>query len=67
MPRIWCAISGHGYGHAAQVVPVLNELGRRYPELTVILRTIVPGTFFTSRLTVPWELSVQAQDVSWVR
>ena len=26
MPYIWCAISGHGYGHAAQVVPVLNAL-----------------------------------------
>ena len=26
MPVVWCSISGHGFGHAAQVVPILNEL-----------------------------------------
>lgn len=67
MPRIWCAISGHGYGHASQVVPVLNELGRRYPSLQVLLRTTVPEYFFTHRLTVPYELSSQAQDVGCVQ
>jgi hypothetical protein len=67
MPRIWCAISGHGYGHAAQVVPVLNELSRRIPGTTVLLRTTVPAKFFASRLTVPWELSAQAQDVGCVQ
>lgn len=67
MPLIWCAISGHGYGHASQVVPVLNELGRRNPTLKVLLRTTVPGHFFANRLTVPWELSVQKQDVGCVQ
>jgi len=55
MPVIWCAISGHGYGHAAQTVPVLNELGRRIPSLTVVLGTTVPDSFFKSRLTIPWK------------
>src|SRR5439155_1705212 len=41
--KIWCAISSHGFGHAAQVVPVLNELGRRASGLTAILRTSVPA------------------------
>jgi hypothetical protein len=67
MPLIWCAISGHGFGHASQVVPVLNELGRRNPKLKVLLRTTVPGYFFANRLTVPWELSVQEQDVGCVQ
>jgi len=67
MPLIWCAISGHGYGHASQVVPVLNELGRRHPTLTVLLRTTVPAHFFANRLRVPWELSVQEQDVGCVQ
>lgn len=67
MPLIWCSISGHGFGHASQVVPVLNELGRRYPNLQVVLRTTVPDHFFTHRLTVPWERSVQEQDVGCVQ
>lgn len=67
MSLIWCAISGHGFGHAAQVVPVLNELGRRNPSLKVLLRTTVPSYFFETRLTVPWDLSVQEQDVGCVQ
>lgn len=57
MPRLWCAISDHGFGHAAQVVPVLQELGRRVPDLHIILRTTIPATFFARRLDhVTWEL-----------
>lgn len=63
MPLIWSAISAHGYGHAAQVVPVLNELGRRIPSLSVILRTNVPRHFFESRMTVPWELRPARMDI----
>ena len=67
MKRIWCSISGHGFGHAAQVVPVLNELGRRVSGLTAILRTQVPARFFEGRLRVPWELSAAPQDVGCVQ
>lgn len=67
MPLIWCSISGHGYGHAAQVVPVLNELGRRIPGLKVLLRTTLPRQFFEGRVEVPWELSYQPQDVGCVQ
>lgn len=63
MPLIWSAISAHGYGHAAQIVPVLNELGRRIPSLRIILRTNVPRHFFESRLTVPWELRPSQTDI----
>ncbi|MDP3089772.1 MAG: hypothetical protein Q8N04_03790 [Nitrospira sp.] len=63
MPLIWSAISAHGYGHAAQVVPVLNELGKRIPSLSVILRTNVPRHFFESRMTVPWELLPAQMDI----
>ena len=63
MPLLWTAISSHGYGHAAQVVPVLNELGRRRPDLRAVLRTHVPRAFFESRLTLPWELSPSHVDV----
>jgi len=67
MPLIWCAISGHGYGHAAQVVPVLNALGALVPGMTAILRTTVPASFFQDSLTIPWELSPVQQDVGCVQ
>lgn len=67
MPLIWCAISGHGYGHAAQVVPVLNELGRLVPDLRAILRTTVPASFFSDRLSIPWDLHSVQQDIGCVQ
>jgi len=67
MPLIWCAISGHGYGHAAQVVPVLNALGRSVPTLSAILRTTVPAAFFEPRLTIPWRLSPAQQDIGCIQ
>ncbi|MDF0644494.1 MAG: hypothetical protein P0111_10710 [Nitrospira sp.] len=67
MSIIWAAISGHGYGHAAQVVPVLNTLGALIPDLTVILRTLVPASFFTDRLRVPWTLQPVQQDIGCIQ
>ncbi len=67
MPTIWAAISGHGYGHAAQVVPVLNELGTLVPGLKAILRTTVPASFFQDRVTIPWDLQSVQQDIGCVQ
>ena len=67
MPLIWCAISGHGYGHAAQLVPVLNALGALVPGLTAVLRTTVPASFFRDRLAIQWELSPAQQDIGCVQ
>ncbi len=67
MPLIWAAISGHGYGHAAQVVPVLNALGRVVPGLRAVLRTTVPASFFQDRLAIPWEHSAVQQDIGCIQ
>lgn len=67
MPIIWCAISGHGFGHAAQVVPVLNALGTLVPGVAAILRTTVPASFFRDRLTIQWTLSPAQQDVGCIQ
>ncbi len=67
MPVIWAAISAHGYGHAAQVVPALNRLGTLVPNLRAILRTSVPASFFQDRLTIPWTLQSVRQDVGCVQ
>jgi hypothetical protein len=67
LPSIWCAISGHGYGHAAQVVPVLNATGSLVPGVTAILRTMVPASFFRDCLTIPWDLQPVQQDVGCIQ
>ena len=67
MPLIWAAISGHGFGHAAQVVPVLNALHRLVPDLRVLLRTTVSPSFFKDRLVPPWDLSPVQQDVGCIQ
>lgn len=67
MPLIWAAISGHGFGHAAQVIPVLNALGRLVPDMHVLLRTTVPSAFFKDRLWIPWETSSVQQDVGCIQ
>lgn len=67
MPLIWCAISGHGFGHAAQVVPVLNALESLVPGISAILRTTVPASFFRDRLSIPWNLQPVQQDVGCIQ
>lgn len=66
MPIIWCAISGHGYGHAAQVASVLNALHSFVPDLRIVLRTSVSPAFFQVCLTQPWEHQAVQQDVGCV-
>lgn len=67
MPLIWCSISGHGFGHAAQVVPVLNHLGQRVRDVSAILNTSVPSAFFEPRLKIPWRLNPTQQDIGCVQ
>jgi UDP:flavonoid glycosyltransferase YjiC (YdhE family) len=43
MPHLVVDISGHGFGHAGQVIPVVRDLLTAVPELRVTLRTAVPG------------------------
>ena len=67
MPIIWCSISAHGFGHAAQVIPILNELGKIVENLQVILRTCVPSSIFEEHLRVEWELQAVQQDIGCVQ
>ncbi len=67
MPNIWCAISAHGLGHAAQIIPVLNALGAVVDDVHVILRTTVPASIFKENLNVSWDLQVVPQDIGCVQ
>jgi hypothetical protein len=44
------AITAHGFGHAAQVAPVINSLRERLPALRVTLLSTLPGSFLEERI-----------------
>lgn len=67
MPVVWCSISAHGFGHAAQVIPIINALGMVCDRLQVVLRTCVPSSIFEEYLDVPWDLQPVAQDIGCVQ
>lgn len=67
MPVIWCSISSHGFGHAAQVIPILNALGSVVENVQVILRTCVSDSIFKEYLEVKWELQAVPQDIGCIQ
>ncbi len=67
MPVVWCSISAHGFGHAAQVIPILNALGQVVKDLHVILRTCVSASIFNDYLQTLWELQAVPQDIGCVQ
>ncbi len=46
-------ISGHGFGHAARDIEVLNRLGIERPEIAIAIRTSAPRWIFDLTLTRP--------------
>jgi hypothetical protein len=44
------AITPHGFGHAAQVSPVINALRKRQPSLRLTILTNLPENFLTARI-----------------
>ncbi|WP_157496646.1 hypothetical protein [Hahella ganghwensis] len=46
--HIYCAISSHGYGHVAQVAPVLNQLKSRYPDLQLTIQCAIDAKVLAS-------------------
>lgn len=65
--RVYLAISSHGFGHAAQAVPVVNELLLLKKKVRVMIRTIVPRKFFEDRLHAPFEHESVPMDVGCVQ
>lgn len=55
-------ISGHGYGHVAQVAPVLNQLGQRYPQLQLLICSAVSEAFLRSRIHVTFSYQPRSAD-----
>jgi len=66
MPHLVVSISGHGYGHVAQVAPVLNQLHRRMPQLRLTVRSSVPPSYLRSRIQAPFAYLQSEGDIGMV-
>lgn len=60
------AITSHGYGHAAQVAPVLNALRELYPELQLTLLSSLPKAFLHERIRGDFKHINEAPDFGLV-
>lgn len=63
MPHLFVAVTAHGYGHLAQVAPVVSELKRRFPDLEVSLQGNIAPAFAKARLPVSYRHIQSAADV----
>ncbi len=61
-----CAVSGHGFGHFAQLAAVMNALHRLRPDLEILIVGAVPATLPAGRLSAPWRLARVELDVGLV-
>jgi hypothetical protein len=60
-------VSSHGFGHAARDVEVINEIGRRRPDVRLVVRTAVPASFIEQSVAVPIELQHAETDTGVVQ
>ena len=60
-------VSGHGFGHASRDIEVFNELGRRRPEIGVVLRTSAPRWMFDLTLKRPVDWRPRESDTGVVQ
>ena len=67
MTSIAFYISGHGFGHAARQVEIINALAARRPDLGFLLRTSVPRWLLDRTVKVPFELDPRPCDTGVVQ
>jgi hypothetical protein len=53
-PHLLVDVSSHGFGHLAQVAPVLNALASRSPEVRITVRTSLPPSGLRERIAPPF-------------
>ncbi|MDX8410976.1 MAG: hypothetical protein R8K46_03745 [Mariprofundaceae bacterium] len=66
-PSIAVYISGHGFGHLAQIAPVLQRLRAMRPDITLILRTSLAESVLEHVLGIPFHLEPGEVDVGVVQ
>ena len=65
--KIVSYISGHGFGHLAQMAPVLNHIHYIRPDCQFFIRCALPKQEIQSRLTFSFELESTPVDVGVVQ
>jgi len=63
MPHLFVALSSHGFGHLAQVSPVVNALCKRVPGLRLSVQSDLPEWKLKTRIDSPFELIRYTPDV----
>lgn len=53
--HLYIALSGHGFGHLAQVAPVLNAFQQRWPSVRVTVQSGLAETVLRQRITGRFE------------
>lgn len=66
MAHLFVDISSHGFGHLAQVAPVLDELGRFRPDVRLTVRCGLPPEKLRSRIAAPFEHVAGRSDFGFV-
>jgi len=66
-PRLAVYISGHGFGHLAQIAPVLEALHRQHPDFSLLIRTNIDETIVRCFLSTPFELLTGEVDIGVVQ
>ncbi|WP_200387063.1 hypothetical protein [Thiocapsa imhoffii] len=63
MPHLLLAVTAHGFGHLAQVAPVIDELIRRWPRLRLTLQSDIDPDLARRILPAPFQHLPEATDV----
>ena len=66
IPHLYVALSGHGFGHLAQVAPVLNQWRRRWPGARLTLQSVLPEAVLRERIAGPFARVAGAADFGMV-
>ncbi|MDE3207299.1 MAG: hypothetical protein KGL58_00455 [Pseudomonadota bacterium] len=61
-PHLYVGISSHGYGHLAQVAPVLNRLRAHHPALEISLATTLPAPMLARLISGRFRIIPQTLD-----
>ncbi len=65
-PHLFVDISSHGFGHLAQVAPVLNELARLRPDMRITVRSALHEARLRARIHGAFEHLVGRSDFGFV-
>ncbi|MBF0434393.1 MAG: hypothetical protein HQL77_03360 [Magnetococcales bacterium] len=65
--NIFCAVSGHGFGHLSQVAPILNHLGILDPELNIRVACSLDKELVARFIHVPHSVDTSVRDIGLVQ